>query len=150
MLFTQKWGGRLLTRACAEHVFSYGMNQKTIGAPQKRNKKNNKKTWQHQPLLKARASSQVLKQNWQDGANKERPLTAAELEKVAEYERIVKLAEDVKAGRHPTVKIPNYLVSMTGAPRESCLCMKLWKSFILILPSSQLSQNQPLPNASAG
>lgn len=48
------------------------------------------------------------------------PLTAKELEEIEEYEKIVKFAEDVRAGRHPGIKpklvSPNSLSNQQPPP----------------------------------
>jgi hypothetical protein len=44
-------------------------------------------------------------------SNENRALTAAEMEEIAEYERIVEFADQVLAGTHPRVKIPAHMVS---------------------------------------
>ncbi|KAF8848651.1 hypothetical protein BDZ45DRAFT_753607 [Acephala macrosclerotiorum] len=43
------------------------------------------------------------------------PLTAKELEEIEEYEKIVKFAEDVRAGRHPGIK-PKLPLQPTASP----------------------------------
>ncbi|KUJ24567.1 uncharacterized protein LY89DRAFT_776653 [Mollisia scopiformis] len=47
------------------------------------------------------------------------PLTAEEIAEIAEYERIVKFAEDIVAGRHPRIKIDVSLLAncpLSGPP----------------------------------
>jgi hypothetical protein len=43
-------------------------------------------------------------------SNETRALAAAEMEEIAEYERIVEFAGQVLSGTHPRVKIPPHLV----------------------------------------